>query len=123
MSAVTIQQMAVRVSDLMEERLKVKGNSLSQKIAQAKRTLPRKVWQAAKDLAQAEAQSHNPKLLLQIDETVVAKNYDVCVKFLNTMNRWDRRKGVVLSLTVNILLRLVAVVALVAGVLLWRGYL
>jgi hypothetical protein len=115
--------MADRVSDLMEERLKVKGNSLSQQIAQAKRMLPRKIRLSANALAQAETYSRNPKLLLQIDESSVAKDYDICIKYLNGMNRWDRRKGIVLTLTANILFRLVAVLALVLGVLVWRGFL
>jgi hypothetical protein len=123
MGAVTIQQMADRVSDLLQERLRIKGRDLSDRLSKGGRKLPRKVRAAAEGLALAAEQSHNAKLLVQIDEELVARNYDICVKHLTGLNRWDKRKGVLLGLTASILFSLVAVVALLIGVLIWRGFL
>ena len=78
MSAVTIQQMAERVDHMMEERLRIKGNGLTEKLRKGGRFLPRKVLAAAEKLADAAEQSKNPKLLLRIDEAAVAAAYDVC---------------------------------------------
>ena len=85
--------------------------------------LPRKVRTAAEALALAETWSHNPKLLLQVDETVVAKDYDICVRYLSNLNRRERAKGFLLSLTTTLLFSLLGVIALVIAVLFWRGFL
>jgi hypothetical protein len=86
MGAVAIQQMADRVADLMEERLRVRGVGLSTKLRRGKRHLPRKVALAASELADAAEKAQNPKLLVQIDQGKVAENYDICVRHLNAIN-------------------------------------
>lgn len=123
MGAVTIQQMADRVAELMQERLHVRGQGLSEKLRKGGRLLPRKVRQAGLDLAQAAEMAQNPKLLLQLDEEKIAGHYDVCLRHLAGLNLWDRRKGALIAMTTSILFILVAVGVLVLGVLMWRGYL
>jgi hypothetical protein len=123
MGAVSIQQMAERVSVLLTERLQIKGRDLGDKLYRSGRLLPRKVRQAAKEVAVAMEQSYNPKLLLQIDEEKVAENYDVCIKYLNGVNKGHKLRGVLLGLSTSILFSLLAVVALAVGVLMWRGFL
>ncbi|MFM2388654.1 MAG: hypothetical protein RLZZ437_209 [Pseudomonadota bacterium] len=86
MGAVTVQQMAQRVNGLLEERLRARGNTLSDKLHHAGRRLPRRVRQAAGRLSVAEAKSAVPKLLLQVDEGAVARDYDTCVRHLTTIN-------------------------------------
>lgn len=122
MGAVTIQQMADRISELLEERLRIKGRDLADKMHRAGRRLPRKVRAAGRHLAAMDVQSHNPKLLLQIDEEAVEREYDICVKYLTALNRRDRRKGVALSLATSILLSLLGVLVLFLAILKWRGY-
>ncbi|MDT8854267.1 hypothetical protein RNZ50_04280 [Paracoccaceae bacterium Fryx2] len=119
MGAVTIQQMADRVSALMEERLRVKGRGLGEKVRRGGRLLPRRVRTAAEGLAQSAHMAQNPKLLLQIDEEQVAEAYDICVRHLGSVNRY----GVLLGMASSATASLMAVAALVIGVLLWRGFL
>jgi hypothetical protein len=123
MGAVSIQQMAERVSVLLTERLKIKGRDLEEKLDRAGRRLPRKVRRAAQDMAAAAALSHNPKLLLQIDEERFAKNYDICIKYLNPLNRGYRVRGVLLGLSASVLFSLLVVAGLFLAVLVWRGFL
>lgn len=123
MSAITIQQMAERVAELMQERLHVKGLGLSEKLRKGGRLLPRKVRQAAADLAQAAEMAQNPKLLLQLDEEKIAGNYDLCVKHLGGLNVWEKRKGMLIGLTTSLLFIVVTVAALVLGIMVWRGFL
>ncbi|MFN4172296.1 MAG: hypothetical protein ACK4GW_11150 [Pseudorhodobacter sp.] len=123
MGAITIQQMADRVDELLEERLGLRGDGLRGRLKKGRRILPRKVLRAATDLAEAAEQSHNAKLLLQIDEGLVAANYDICVKHLSGLNRWHRRKGILLGLTTSILFSLLMVAGMVLAVLVWRGFL
>lgn len=123
MSAVTIQQMADRVANLLEERLNLKGKSLAEKLRRGGRLLPRKVRVAAEQLADAATRSQNPKLLLQIDEAAVTDAYGVCSKHLSKIDAFDRRLGTVLRTASSMVISLMVVGAILIGVLFWRGYL
>lgn len=123
MSAASIQQMAERVSVLLTERLQVKGRDLDDKLARVGRRLPRKIRNAAQELAVAAAQSYSPKLMLQLDQEQLAANYDICIKYLNALNKGYRLRGVLLGLSTSILFSLVAVAGLFLAVLVWRGFL
>ena len=123
MGAVAIQQMAERVSALLTERMHVKGGDLEAKLRRAGRRLPRKIRHAAQEVATAMAHSYNPKLLIQINEETVAENYDICVKYLTALNKGDKLRGVLLGLATSVLFSLLAVAAMVIGVLVWRGFL
>lgn len=123
MSAVTIQQMADRVAGLMDERLRARGNGLSEKLRKAGRLMPRKVRVAAESLAQAALMAQNPKLLRQIDESLVADAYDICVRHLGAIPAGYRRKSTIIGVVSSIAFSLLAVAGLVAVVLYWRGFL
>jgi hypothetical protein len=85
MSAITIQQMADRVAGLLEDRLQVSGAGLAAKLKKVRHQLPRRVREAAARLARASAEAHNPKLLMRIDDAVVAQDYDLCVRHLTAI--------------------------------------
>ncbi len=123
MSAVTIQQMADRVAGLMDERLRARGNGLSEKLRKAGRLMPRKVRVAAESLAQAALMAQNPKLLRQIDESLVADAYDICVRHLGAIPAGYRRQSTIIGVASSIAFSLLAVAGLVAVVLYWRGFL
>ena len=123
MGAVTIQQMADRVAALMQERLGLRGIGLAEKLRKGGRLLPRRVRAAADRLAEAAAMAQNPKLLLQVDEAMVAQNYDICIKHLGGMNAWSRRRAAMAGLAGSIAFSLLVVAALVVAVLVWRGFL
>ncbi|MDP4033830.1 MAG: hypothetical protein Q8P60_13450 [Pseudorhodobacter sp.] len=123
MGAATIGQMADRVSALMEERLRIRGRGLAEKLVKGKRALPRHVHAAGETLAQAALMSQNPRLLLQIDEQQVAEAYDICLRHLGRLGRGDRRKGMLLNMAASIAFSLLVLAGLVIGVLVWRGFL
>ncbi|WP_435257939.1 hypothetical protein ACSBLW_17815 [Thioclava sp. FR2] len=87
MSAVTLQQMADRVADMMEERLRIRGKDLKTKLKRGGRLLPRKVRHAGEALADAAERGKNPKLLVQVDMGKVAQDYDICVHHLSTVTQ------------------------------------
>ena len=121
MGAASIQQMAERVSGLMEERLRVAGSGLAAKMVKGGRMLPRPVREAGERLARAAMMAQNPRLIIQVDEAQVAEDYDTCLQHLLKVNIWDRRKGRVIGLTISILGIVIVVAALAVGFAYWRG--
>jgi hypothetical protein len=121
MSAVTITQMADRVAALIEERLGVRGRGLEDKLRRAGRRLPKRVRTAGDLLAEAAAMAQNPKLLVRVDEARVAEAYDICLKYLNKLNKGDRRKGAILGVAASVAFSILVVAVLVVAFLYWRG--
>lgn len=121
MGAASIQQMADRVSALIEEKLGARGPGLADKTRRAGRALPRKVRDAALRLSEAEAMSHNPKLLLQLDEGKVSADYDTCVRHLSAISVGDRWIGRVVNFGASTVVTLLIVAALVVAFVYWRG--
>ncbi|WP_431300867.1 hypothetical protein [Tabrizicola sp. BL-A-41-H6] len=123
MSAVTIQQMADRVAQLMDERLAVGGRGLQAKLSRGARRLPRRVRDAAAALADAANKAHNPKLLRQIDQGQVSDAYDICVRHLTAIDPALRRRRIYASILSSAAFAVLSAVLLVVGFLLWRRYL
>jgi hypothetical protein len=122
MSAVPIQQMADRVAGLMEERLRVRGVGLAEKLRKGGRLLPRKVRAQADILAQYADMAQNPKLLLQVDHGAVAAAYDACVRHLGGIGVKERRMGALMDFGASVAFAVLAAGVLVLSVLYWRGF-
>ena len=122
MSAVTIQQMADRVAGLLEERMRMRGVGLAEKLARGGRMLPRRVRAAAEFLAQAAILAQNAKLLMQIDNAAVAEAYDICLRHLGGVDAADWRRGVIVGVAASIAFSVLAVTVLLGVVLYWRGF-
>jgi hypothetical protein len=123
MSAVTIQQMADRVAQLMEERLGVHGRGLPGKVTRGGNRLPRRVRDAATNLATAAVKSRNPKLLKEIEIKGVTEAYDICVRHLAAIHPADQRRKFIGGVLSSAGFGLLVSGLLVIGFLVWRGYL
>ena len=121
MSAVTIQQMADRVADLMEQKLRLRGNGLAEKTRKAGRLLPKKVRLAAQSLAEASAMAQVPKLYLQMDAEKIAADYDICLRHLGAVQAGTRGKTLMVTMASGVAFSLLAVAVLVLVVVWWRG--
>ena len=122
MSAISVRQMAERVAGLMEQRLRVRGNGLTEKLKRGGRALPRGVRKAADALAAAAVLAENPRLLQQLEMPKVAADYDICVRYLGDLGAGARRMGLLLDWLARLAFILLVVAVLVAGVLYWRGF-
>lgn len=123
MGSVSVQQMADRVAALMEERLRMRGAGLAEKLRRGGRALPRRIRAEAELLAAAAEKAQVPKLLMQLDHERVAAAYDACVRYLHPLGRRARVRGYALDLAAASGFALVVTAALVVGVLVWRGFL
>ena len=121
MGAATIQQKADRVAALMDEKLHVRGTTLSDTLRKGAGKLPKAVRAEARFLETAAAQAQNPKLLVQIDDGRVAQAYDACVRFLTGVDRKTRRRAMLAGMVSSIAFSLFAVGVLFLAVLYWRG--
>lgn len=121
MSAKAIEQMAGRISALMEERLGAKGTTLDEKLRARGRLLPRKVRRAARELAETEAWARNPRLRPQVHPEKTAAAYDLCLRHLNGMGRAGRIRARLLGLAASLVLIVLVVGTLAYGVMRWRG--
>jgi hypothetical protein len=120
--SISVQQMADRVAELMEARLRVKGDDLSGKLQRGRKLLPRRVQGAAQFLAEASEQAKVPKLLVQIDPERTAEAYDTCVRYLKPLGVGARRRAWFLGAVTSAATVVVVTVAMVLGVLMWRGF-
>ncbi|MFO1174404.1 MAG: hypothetical protein U1E48_04240 [Paracoccaceae bacterium] len=121
--SISVQQMADRVAELMEDRLRVKGDDLSAKLKRGGRLLPRKVLGAALYLAQSADQSKMPKLQGRLDDERIATAYDMCVRHLKPLGAGARRGALLWGLMGSLAAVLLLCGAMFAAVLFWRGYL
>lgn len=122
MTGVPIQQMADRVAGLMEQRLRVRGQGLGEKLRKGGRLLPRRVRAAAEVLQTGAVMAQNPKLWAQVDQQAVAQAYDTCVRHLGGVDHKDRRKGAVIGIAASAAFSVLAVAVLLLAVLYWRGF-
>lgn len=122
MSALTIQQMADRVAQLLKERLGLGGKGLAAKMKRAGSLLPRKVRDAGKQLAVSAQKAQNPKLLGQIDMGEVTEAYDVCLKHLIAIDPVDRKRGYLAGMIGSVAFGVLVLMIAIALLLAWRGY-
>lgn len=122
MTGVPIQQMADRVAALLEDRLRIRGGGLGEKLRKGGRLLPRRVRTAAQVLQTGAVMAQNPKLWAQVDQQSVAQAYDTCVRHLNGVDGGDRRIGAVVGVAASVAFSVLVVGVLLLVVLHWRGF-
>lgn len=122
MSGVSVQQMAGRVAELMEARLRIRGRGLAEKLRRGGRMLPRRVRREADYLARSAEQAAVPRLQMQIDHSRVADAYDTCVRYLKPLGRSARRRAILFEIVTGFATGIAATAVLVIGLLLWRGF-
>jgi hypothetical protein len=121
MSQIALKQMADRVADLLEQKMRIKGRDLAEKLSNGGHRLPRKVRAAAKTLVATAELASNPKLHPQADLESAATAYDLCLRHLGRVSFFQRHNGLLQDWALSILTVLAVVGALALIVLRWRG--
>ena len=93
----TIQTYSDRISNLLADRLRIKGRSLKRQVYKAGPKLPRQVRKAASVVVEAQALAQHPKLSRQQDDAAVRKASEMVIAHLEAIDPWDRMKGRVLG--------------------------
>lgn len=122
MSGFSVQQMAGRVAELMEARLRIRGTGLAEKLRRGGRFLPRRARREAEFLARSAEQAALPRLQMQLDHRRIADAYDTCVRYLKPLGRSARRRRILLEILTGFAAGLAATAVLVLALLLWRGF-
>ena len=120
--SISVQQMADRVAELMEARLRVKGEGLTAKLKRGGRFLPRRVMAAAEVLARANEQAQLPHLQMQLDPEKTANAYDVCVRYLKPLGGGARRKARIIGMASTFAAIVLVTAVLFLSVMVWRGF-
>ncbi len=123
MTGVTVQQMAGRVAELMEARLRIRGEGLAEKLRRGGRFLPRRVRRQAEYLVKAERQAQMPRLQVQLDHERSAAAFDACVRYLKPLGAGARRRAILRDMVTGIGSAVFITIVLVILLLVWRGYL
>lgn len=122
-SPLTAGEMAEQVAGLMEQRLKIGGKGLAEKLRRGKRRLPRKVRKAVAHLAEAEGLARHPKIGMMLDQSQLAAAHDTAIRYLKPLGGGERLKAGLLGVGGQIALGLLVVAGGTLAVLVWRGFL
>lgn len=122
MEPVVINQLATRVSDLLEEKFAAKGRNLEKRLASARRFVPRRVMRAGRTLAQAQNMSQSPLLAMKLDSEHIAKAYDTICRHLGEIDASAERSRRRYNAWAGVAAQVLLVGICFTTVLAWRGY-
>ncbi|MFY0692048.1 MAG: hypothetical protein JXR14_09040 [Paracoccaceae bacterium] len=122
MDQITVNQLAARISELLQERVGAKGNTLKARIGSAGSQLPRKVRRAALDLVKAQEIAADAGLALKLDAQKVTGDYSTCLEFLTKLNPGEIRTKRRLRTSTLVVIQLTLIVLALSAFLGWRGY-
>ncbi len=122
MGAAAIQAMTDRVAQLMEEKLRVRGKGLGDKLKRGGRLLPRPVRAAAQSLVQSNDMAQSPRLAMQVDHAQTSAAYDTCLRHLSTLPEASGWGSHLLASLRAIAFGVLVIGAGLIAYLVWRGY-
>ncbi|MCE8007513.1 hypothetical protein [Aestuariivita sp.] len=111
------------ISTALQQKLNLRPAPFARLVARSRSQLPRKVYRQARVLVEAEPLAAHPRLSRTLDFARLERSGAALLDHLNAIDLADARKGRVLSLLGSLSFNLLAVVALLIAVLMWRGFL
>lgn len=89
MSGDVLSNYVEQVSALLQERLRIKGRTLTRQVSKLGRRVPRKIKKDAAFLAQANALQEHPKLAQMVDQAQVVRAGDAVIAHLRSIDPRD----------------------------------
>ncbi|MGH1575598.1 hypothetical protein [Planktotalea sp.] len=107
----------------LRTRLGVRSKDLPRAMKSAGRRLPREAHRAAQVLGEAKVHSAHPKLARMVDHGAVDAAEQTLHAHLEKIDPKERRTDMILAMLGTQALNVLAVIALVVGLMWWRGLL
>lgn len=123
MSDLDFHAMEQKALGALRLKLGVKARDLPRAMKRAGRRLPKDAHRAADVMIAAQAQAGHPKLARMVDGLAVDAAAARLHEHLAKIDPKERRKDIILSMLGAQAFNILAVIALVVGLLLWRGLL
>ncbi len=123
MTHAQIPDRIAEITALMHARVGGRGTTLHAVLRRARHRLPRRIRAQAARLAEAESFAAHPRLRLTLDAQALDKAASEVETHLNTIDLADRRKGWWLGMLGGLAFNMLAFLALLLAVLVWRDYL
>lgn len=111
------------VRGLLDERLRVRGQSLSRQLQRAGRLLPRRLRRDGRTLVEAQSLTGHPTLGMMLDRAQLGAAHRRLVTHLEAIDPVEARKTRAIRLAATIAFNLLIVLALLVAVLAWQGFL
>jgi hypothetical protein len=115
-----LEQMISKLSDMIGERLRVRGKTFQGRVKKAGRLLPRSVRRAAGELIEARTMAENPVLAKVVDPDAVHRAYKTCTRFLDEVDPVAARSRKRYNLASIVSLQVIIVAVLAIAVMQWR---
>lgn len=122
MAETEITALAERAAELMRQRLGASAGDLPGALRQRGRRLPRPVRRAAQELAEAAALAGHPRLRQRLDRKRAEQAGARVLSYLEPLGRAERRRRLALSMLGSVAFGLLGTLALLLGLLFWRGF-
>ena len=116
-----LEQLSGKVSEMIGERLRVRGKSLQTRVKKAGRLLPKSVRRAAGELVQAQEMAENPLLAKVVDPDAISRAYQTCVRFLTEIDPVAAKSRARYNMASLVSLQVIIVAVLAIVVMQWRG--
>ncbi len=118
-----LDALEARLVAKLRSKLNIKSKSLQKGMRRAGRLLPKEAHRAAETISQAQSFQAHPKLSRRVDLQAVSGAEKAIEYHLNKIDAKERRKDAWLSFAGTQAVNLLGILALVLGLLIWRGLL
>lgn len=118
-----ISEQTTALTQLMRQKLRVRGNTLPIVLARGKYRLPKRIVRAVNRLIEAETMAENPRLQMMLDHQALDASIREVERFLADIDPSDERKGWYLGILASLVINLLTLAILLIAVMLWQGYL
>ena len=116
-----LQSRVEALETLMQEKLGVRGKSLSLRFNRAGRLLPKRIQKAGRVIAEAQNAAAHPKLARLYDQKALNAAFSDVTSHLETIDPADRRRGKVLGVLGGVVFNLILLTVAIVALLRWQG--
>ncbi|MDO6588268.1 hypothetical protein Q4543_22495 [Salipiger sp. 1_MG-2023] len=111
-----------RLEQVFEDKLRLRRGGFEQRARQARRMLPRGLRADLARVIEAWRMVGHPKQARVLDGPEVLRSAERIETHLKRLDLADRRKGRLLALLASLMFDALLVIAVVLGLLVWRGF-